>query len=312
MIEKDKHALPSRLGVKLPPTNALDYEWDKLLAPFDEPMQYLADVGVDYVEYAVGSLEEREEAEIILEAASTCATLGIGVAIHPYLSGKFNPANYSQGSPCHKALQRALTLADQVSDVTGTVSPVVFHPAAAPYDISTDLEKMRQRLLDRSRAFAAELDRLVAERHPELLAVLEHQVPPNPDEKLIRIADTYEGLLQVVRNSNTPLCWDTGHYLLGVERHGQNLYPPPKFLEKVQHVHLHAVIDGSDHRPVVTESEVLAQYLKSLWQKGFRNGITLEYSLEGLEAEGGLQTAVQQSINLLERWSEQATGPQSP
>lgn len=303
MTHRSRNKLPSRLGVKLPPTNATGFKWKKLLAPFDDPLQFLFEVGVDYVEYPVGHLDDNGEAELIYEAASACGKLGMGVAIHPYVSGKHNPANYSENSPCHTTMRRALHLAKRAHEATGKKTIVVFHPAAMSYDAETDLDKLRQRLLDRSRAFARELERESAAAGPGVMAVLEHQVPPNPDEQLIRIADNFEALLAVTRDTSVPLCWDTGHYLLAVERHGQDLYPPQEFVDRVEHVHLHAVTEGRDHRPVVTESEVPRNYLQSLWRRGFTNGITLEYSVEGLDEAGGLKKVVEESASLLRKWS---------
>ena len=296
---------PFRLGVKLPPTDTTGPEWEELLTPFRDPLQYLADTGVNYVEYAVGSLENQEEADTVLRAASACARLGMSVAIHPYLGSEHNPAHYSDNSPCHDAMRRTLQLAAHASNLTGIQTVVVFHPAAYPFEeAEVDPRELRQRLLERSQAFAAELERLAKETGTGVMPVLEHQVPPNPEERLIRVADTYEGLLHVVRGTNIPLCWDTGHYLLSVRRHGQSLQPPQEFVDRVMHVHLHAVIEGCDHHPVVTDSEVLAGYLRSLWRRGFRNGITLEYSIQGLKKAGGLRKAVEKSLGLLRNWSE--------
>lgn len=300
--------LPCRIGVKLPASGATDREWEDLLSPFDDPLRYLAEAGVDYLEHACGSLADAEERRLLAGAASDCGARGLGMAMHPYLGGEFNPARFGRSPRCREAVERILSSAADAASVTGRQTVVVLHPAEADRDPRRDRDRQRQRLLAVSRRFARELEAKARPLGPQVVVAMEHQVPPNPGEELLRIGDTFEELLQAVGDTDLPLCWDTGHYLLAVERHGQDPYPPDEFLDRVEHVHLHAVIDGQDHRPVTSHSDVLERYLRSLWQRGFGGGVTLEYAADGVAREGGLTQALEGTLRVLRRWAGRGEG----
>ena len=126
--------------------------------------------------------------------------------------------------------------------------------------------------------------------------------PAEPERDLVRIGDTYGELLEAVRGSGFPICWDTGHYLLAVERKGQAADPPEEFVRRVRHVHLHEVVEGRDHQPVRADSERLAGYLRRLWADGPDKSITLEYEPQGVEQGGGFRAVIERSLTILNRW----------
>jgi sugar phosphate isomerase/epimerase len=132
--------------------------------------------------------------------------------------------------------------------------------------------------------------------------VIEHQLAAKPGERIIRIGDTYEELLRLVDGLDVGVCWDTGHYLLAVDRHGQAERPPAEFVRRVEHVHLHAVVGGVDHCVIEPGSRGLPAYLRMLAREGFSGSLTLEYSAAAILAGGSYEAAVDRSLGALEAY----------
>jgi sugar phosphate isomerase/epimerase len=181
---------------------------------------------------------------------------------------------------------------------------VVLHPAELPYgDGAADLPALRRGLLERSRGFFAAAVERLAGSPSGVRVVVEHQVPPAPREAVIRIGDTYAELLEVVAAVDLGLCWDTGHYLLSVQRRGQDPLPPDAFLRRVELVHLHDVTSAQwDHQVIRRGSEPLRRYVQLLCQAGFSGGVTLEYSAEAIRSAGSFERVIADSLDALSAW----------
>jgi sugar phosphate isomerase/epimerase len=225
-----------QIGCKLPLGWQSADDWPDL-ARRANFLSHLGEMGFDYVEFGVGSLESADERHRLQEQAGACGEAGLGMALHPYMGGRAKIAGFERGPQCRRALGRLLEAAAEATEqVPGTVT-LVFHPAEDDYDpAARPLPEVRSELLRTSRLFARELENRISALDRGVLAALEHQVPPAPGENLVRTGDTAEELLQVVEGTDLPLCWDTGHYLLSMDRHGQPARPPevksPTFTER--------------------------------------------------------------------------------
>jgi len=299
----------SPVGFKLPLGWRDDPAWGEISRAVGGILPYLAQRGFSYVEYSASDFGVLQEVRAVREAAAACADLGLRLALHPYLEPAVNAARYSRGPQCRRAIDRVMHEAHVAADTVGQRVVVVFHPAASvlgPGD--TDSAAVRKELMEQSRLFLAELAMWVRSLAPGVLVVVEHQVPPYPGESVVRIGETYVELLEAVRGTDLPLCWDTGHYLLSVDVHGQPAEPSDEFVRRVAHVHLHDVVEGDDHRPITPDSHRVAGYMRTLWNSGFDGGITLEHGLETIRNAQGLERIVEESLDLLGSWAETAAG----
>lgn len=208
--------LPYALGFKLP----LDWRGR---APGDGDLYgLLASCGYRFVEFGAGDCTGRGEADLLMSEARRCAAEGLGVAFHPYPGGPCNPAQYGRRPEAEESLRAILELAAAASGITDGPVTVNLHPAALQYDPSgSDRAALRADLLERSRLYFAEIERRLADGGAGVRVVAEHQLPTGVDEPTIRVGDTCAELLQVVAGTGVPLCWDTGHYIIGVARYGQ-------------------------------------------------------------------------------------------
>lgn len=293
---------PFDLGFKLP------LDWRELqrrgtLPSFDGNVYLLLHhIGFDYIEFSTGSCQSDEEISLLRHEADACRENGLRVALHPYLVGLSNSAFFDIEEDCSAALQ-CIIHAALITAVSGKPVSVVLHPAEYSYGAAeSDMDAARCMLLTRSKAFFAEIERKANEFHPKVQPLVEHQVPPAAGQRLIRIGDTYEELLDVVADTSLKLCWDTGHYILSTERYGQSKQPPDRFLERVGAVHLHNVVDGRDHQPITEHSHQLKEYIRMLQSNNFNGSLTLEYSMEGITSRGKVLEVLEDSVDILFRW----------
>lgn len=276
-----------------------------LLPSFDGDLYvFLCRNGFDYFEFGAGACSDEGEIALLRQEAVACADGGLGVALHPYLAGAANPASFGESSESLTALESVLRAAAVAADVCGRRVPVVLHPAECSYEgdeIGGAL--FRSQLLRRSRLFFSEVAKRATASHESVEPLVEHQVPPSPGERTMRIGDTYAELLEVVAGSGLGICWDTGHYLLSVQRHGQEETPPDEFLWRVGHVHLHDVVAGRDHCVIAPTSRWLRDHMRMLQQRGFSGGVTLEYSADAIQSVGTFERLVGDSVEALSSWA---------
>ncbi|MGD2174836.1 MAG: TIM barrel protein [Candidatus Brocadiaceae bacterium] len=268
---------------------------------------FLGGLGFEFVEFSFGLELEGNEAvlELLREEASVCRAHGLGTAIHPGPSELDNltGAWFGPVPECQPGVSPVLQAGSCAARASGGPVTVVLHPAQFAHQPElVEPSDLRREMVRRSALFFAQLERSVAGLDGAVHPVAEHQLPTDPDEPLMRIGDTCEELLQAAAHTRLGLCWDTGHYLLGVERYGQEQPPPERFLRRVTHVHLHDVVEGRDHQPITSEAEHLRTLLGALRGVGFSGGVTLEYAPEGLMAGGGVQPVLRDSVATLSCW----------
>ncbi len=281
-----------------------DQQGRGLLPPLEEDLyEFLRRRGFRHFEFGVGACTDPAEAALLQQEAAACRAQSLAVCLHPYLRGAENPAVFGRSGQVSRAMAAIAEAARRVAGVCEAPVAVVLHPAELAFDrLVTDASDLRRRLFERSHLFLADLEQRMAESGGAARAVVEHQVPPAPGEDVIRIGDTYAELLDVVSGTGLGLCWDTGHYLLSVQRHGQDERPSEEFVQRVAHVHLHDVVEGEDHRVVAAGSERVACYLRMLVERGFDGAVTLEYSARAIWAAEGFAQAVDRSLRALSAW----------
>jgi sugar phosphate isomerase/epimerase len=263
----------------------------------------LRDAGFAHVEFSVGSCRSPAERDRLSRETAACREAGLGVCLHPYLGEDENPAAFGRREASGEAIRSVVEACRGVGALTGRPVGLVVHPAELRHSGRRDgLAELRAELRRRSREFLGELARRAAACGQDVRPFAEHQVPPSPEEPVIRVGDTYEELLRAVEGLGLDLCWDTGHYMLSVARHGQAERPPAEFVRRVGYVHLHDVVAGADHRLISPGSARLRDYVAMLMGAGFSGGVTLEYSAEAMREAGSFEAVVGRSLESLAAW----------
>jgi len=294
--------LPFSVGLKLQ-LGWRDQQGRGQLPPCrDELYGLLAEAGFDYFEFGTGTLRDEAQLGRLRSECRACAGAGLAVAIHPYLGGKENPAFFGMSPEAEAAARSVVTAAALASRIAGGTVRLVLHPAEMPCrPEEQDLVERRRRPFEASKRYFNRIAELVA-AHPSVEPLVEHQVPPVEGEGVIRIGDTYAELTALLDGSKLGICWDTGHYILSIARHGQPGMPSDAFVRRVREVHLHDVAEGEDHRIVRRDSALPRAYIRMLLERGFTGAVTLEYSARAMLAEGSFEGVLERSLDALSAW----------
>lgn len=113
----------------------------------------------------------------------------------------------------------------------------------------------------------------------------------------------FEGVVDMIRHTNTPglgICWDFGHGLASHRIDLDSAEPPPNFLQRVRHTHIHDLgPSGRTHWPL-TEGRLPLHRFVSLLQKAGYCGIwNLEIEPERFLDEPAVADRVLDSIQIL-------------
>ncbi len=243
----------------------------------------LREAGLDGTETAITITGDPTDDAAVLARVREWARLwhdaGLNVFLHPYTQGFSSPAQCAtdDGGTPFDAFRRVADESARLSEAIGQPVCLTYH-AAAQTPKSGSLS--REELLIRSARFFRlafdYLDRLGA----DVSIVSETQLPPKPGSETICIGDRPDEVLATLGDRSRGACWDTGHYMLSVERVGIPVHPTRAFVQAVTHMHVHDVIDHVDHRPLTAASTQVAEYVGFAGAGGSLRSVTLEYDYQ--------------------------------
>jgi len=296
---------PTAVGLTLPLDWRARQEQGELPNVSSDVYAYLVGLGFDYCEFRIGG--SGEALRLLRREAEACQDAGLGIALHPDAEGEVSRRAgwFGERPGAHRGIEPILRAGITAAEVTARPINAVVHPAQFVFDSPPpkDGAEFRAELVRRCRLFFAELDDRASELPgPAVRVLVEHQLPTKPGENVVRIGDTCAELLDVVADCGLGLCWDTGHFILSIDRHGVPEQPPDEFVRRVRHVHLHDVVAGEDHYPISSRSHRLMRYLQMLREVGSDVAITLEYALRGMMAAGGFKRVLPESMAVLHDW----------
>ena len=99
------------------------------------------------------------------------------------------------------------------------------------------------------------------------------------DSDKIHIGDSYQEILDILANfdnQNLGICWDFGHANAMFQRGLQDQFPPPEFLKKVIHCHVHDCQGEKTHLPLGMGDALIEQNFQLLAQHDFDGILNLE------------------------------------
>lgn len=277
---------------------------------FGLPLEYLAGNGGPY-EIAFGRVEEwlallRDQeiasvevgaygpdatAEDLLSAGETVIAAGLGVSLHSYLPQDIHGAGMRDAYPNH------FPLLERLHRSQGETMIVLHgHSRKAPGD-ATALADSTMRVLER-------LTRIIRNQKPPVRVALENM---RYHSDICDPCTTYRELLNIADGigiSDIGFCWDIGHTLSSVARHRLELDPPPEFLQRVIHSHVHDMAPGGDTHWPLTDNPLLARSIRRLADTGYPGVYTLELSPtrwpSGTAARAKALESIQRLRNILE------------
>lgn len=176
---------------------------------------------------------------------------GLDVTIHTGFEGDYNIALFTPDSKniTYQEYFKIFEKCNLIASEKGSACIVNFHGATETPEIS-DFRALMKRTVEFTKwAFEVIVQKnwqvkLAVELLPQTSTskhVLEGKVGLLPQELL--------ELWQKVGEKELRFCWDLGHYQINLNN-GLDIKPDLEFLEKVTHVHLHDLCDGTDHLPL--------------------------------------------------------------
>jgi sugar phosphate isomerase/epimerase len=238
----------------------------------------IREFGVDFVEFP---MSEHTDHLLLRAAGDAAAEQGLACSIHPYFHEELAPEAFTTRRSA-QGLRRLLKLAQQLGDQSQQQVTLVFHGGLARY-------KPHYRTLDEARtagkAFFKWIGDIAAREYPATLPMAETQLPHDREnEGLIRLGDTYEGVLDLIDGTRSAVCWDFGHAWRSALLEKQPHKPPATLLAKIEHVHLHdaRISNGiyRDHEPLDTGASPWRAYLQLLFEHGYDKRILLELPID--------------------------------
>lgn len=121
------------------------------------------------------------------------------------------------------------------------------------------------------------------------------------------ICQSVREIVEKVNHNRLNTCWDFGHYLSNKRKNGEKYDPfDEKFLQKVQHTHIHSMYEGTTHFPLFCGETELDKNLALLIENDFDGILSLELDFGRFADEFGLKESLCRSVEILKNSYHQA------
>lgn len=271
---------------------------DKYLAFFaqqGDPIEYLLGLGVESLEFVVRDPCLSEELALV----KRCQDAGYQVTLHPVWAGVFEVTEFAD-EPANEIRQNF----EELFKTAGTLAnrqegPVIIvvhgptYPTEAPEYYTLGINTMATFL-----HWAGNHAQRAGHR---LLFGFENRPKIAGNAKM---GESHANTLKIVEQADHELVaitWDMGHSGVNAHQGSDDLYPPQAFLERVIHVHIHDLKDGTDHYPLLYDGLPYAEYIARLAKVGYRGVLNLEVpdpARLGLAGSGVLADISESLVNI--------------
>ncbi len=278
LIIRDYRGIQMQLGMKVNPVRMTAPLWEERFGSPDFFFRFLKESGIDFIEFPLG-----EESDLYLYylIGETAIEAGLACSLHPYLHGNLAPEVFDERS-CSYGLGEIIDLAQNLSDRSEDITSVIFHGGLARYE--PHYRSLNQATEAANRFFEWIGNKTISSSG--ICAFAETQLPHDAnDDELVRLGDTFDGVMSLIKNTSVGVCWDVGHSWRSTVLKKQPPYPPTEFLQRVGHVHLHDAYWDSrgnffDHNPLGLGNSPWKEYLSLLFNHGFNTRILLEVTID--------------------------------
>lgn len=288
-----------QLGMKVETGRVGEDEWLRQFGSADRLLRHLSEAGADFAEFPLG---DDTQLDTVRAMGHHAADAGLAVSLHPYLHHELAPEIFDASRSAER-LREILQLAQDLAGAAGQYVSMVFHGGVArywPHEVDYD------QAVRAGQAFFRFIDAERRLRFPDVRPYAETQLPHDAtDRELVRLGDTYGRVLELIEGTDVEVCWDFGHAWRSVLLKKHPVQPPPWFLDRVGHVHLHDAYadetDYHDHQPLGGGDLPWAQYLATLAGQGYDGRILLEVALrDGATGYGDISRLVRDTRGKVE------------
>lgn len=118
----------------------------------------------------------------------------------------------------------------------------------------------------------------------------------------IHVGDSYQEIMNLISkfdNQNLGICWDFGHAIAMYQRRLQDQFPPPEFLKKVIHCHVHDCQEEKTHIPLGMGAVPIEQNIELLRQNDYDGILNLELVSHRVDDPASFLDYVAQSVQII-------------
>jgi len=252
------------------------------LGPVDSGLQLLRSE-IECIE--LGFFMENTPAEQIVEAVQNVWSAALEVSVHAYLPEKIEGDDLTSVYTWLKSLLPILENHQHHMVIN-------LHALTS---LNGDLDRLKEKTVENLKRLA---DLATAQKLPVYFALELNRYKGKVDP-----STTYLGVLDMclgINSAQVGIGWDWGHTYANVLKHLLPPEPPPSFLRKVIHTHIHDLgPNGGTHWPLTCGTVPLLDYLKLLKEVDYSGLFILELQPKKYADTGSVQELLLSSIRIL-------------
>lgn len=290
----------TKIGFSLPPDYILqeispqENIWEQALGISPEALSRLKNEGSSTIE--LRKVSAGMKAEIIKQALNKITHKGLGFTVHGLLPPTDGQIGTNEGFPLWE-------LVDDIRDMQDELI-VTLHARIRPEGELTPV------IADTITAL-----RRLLEENDKRRAPFRYALEINKSKAWVDPSFTWEGvdlIVEAVAHPALGICWDFGHSYSNSRTGLIPEEPPPSFLKKVIHTHIHDINDtGDTHWPLCEENVPVARFCRLLHQAGYRGIYNLEFEPIRYPDYTHLNAALYNSVRRLEEITARNNGSKS-
>lgn len=242
-----------------------------------------------FIELSIESIElkltENMDVQQLFEAIKTLIQKGFQVTFHA-------PGRFRYPADLNHQLESFATISKFINDEFDLIPLWVIHP-------------LNSRIQFRSKVFAQTVAYLqqILTSMAEIPARFALEILRNrADSGKTHVGDSYQNILNILSNfdhKNLGICWDFGHASAMYQRGLQDQFPPPEFLKKVIHCHVHDCMDQKTHLPLGEGEVPIEKNIQLLLQNNFDGILNLELAPHRIDDPAKLLNYIEQSVQII-------------
>lgn len=256
--------------------------WQLAIPDVDEALARFKEIGIESIEL---KFTEHVNLPQLFEAIGKLVDNGFHVTFHA--PGRFHfPIDLAPQLETMSAISSFMNREFQINPLW------VVHP-------------LNSKLLPRAEIFAQTVDYLsqILEFMAEIPARFALEILRNrTDSGKIHVGDSYQDILDILSNfdhKNLGICWDFGHAIAMYQRGLQDQFPPPEFLKKVIHCHVHDCLEEKTHIPLGMGAVPIEQNIELLRQNDYDGILNLELVSHRVDDPQRFLNYIEQSVHII-------------
>ncbi len=256
--------------------------WQLVVPDIDSTLNMFTELSIESIEL---KLTENMSVQQLFDAIRKLIQKGFHVTFHA-------PGRFKYPENLNHQLENLSVISEFINNEFDMIPLWIIHP-------------LNSRTQKRSEIFTQTVDylRQILTSMAEIpsrfaLEILRNRV----DSGKTHIGDSYQDILDILSNfdhKNLGICWDFGHANAMYQRGLQDQFPPPEFLKKVIHCHVHDCRNQKTHLPLGMGEAPIKKNMQLLLQNNFDGILNLELAPHRVVDPSKFLGYIEQSVQII-------------